>query len=247
MPAVATGIAVRYVDVAAPWLTAVGGNPTGTTRSPAIVARVALRYDETKADLIHDDEYEAVLFPLAEQLDVTALVPVDYDDRDLQVDAPADVSFDAPGSAGRHQDVLDGGGARHPRSPRAHADARDSDQPGSEALRAAGRDHGLVRRTGAARSASNRAATEIAASARQVRGQGGPGARPTCRRGRSGRRAARAGRGETQLGGTVDRRVDARWSPRRPQVGREHARWPPRQGRDRPPVGGAARRRPTNA
>ncbi len=70
--------------------------PTGTTRSAAIVARVALRYDETKADLIHDDEYEAVLFPLAEQLDVTALVAVDYDDRDLQVDRPADVSYELP-------------------------------------------------------------------------------------------------------------------------------------------------------
>ncbi|MET0662512.1 MAG: helicase HerA-like domain-containing protein, partial [Ilumatobacteraceae bacterium] len=72
MPAVATGIAVRYVDVAAPWLTAVAGNPAGTVRSAAIVARVALRYDETRADLVHDDEYEAVLFPLAEQLDVSA-------------------------------------------------------------------------------------------------------------------------------------------------------------------------------
>ncbi|MET0663564.1 MAG: hypothetical protein ABWZ42_10580, partial [Ilumatobacteraceae bacterium] len=57
---------------------------------------VALRYDEAKADLIHDDEYEAVLFPLAEQLDVTALVPVDYDDRDLQVVPPADVSYELP-------------------------------------------------------------------------------------------------------------------------------------------------------
>ena len=92
----ATGIAVRYVDVAAPWLPTVGGNPAGTTRAAAIVARVALRYDETKADLIHDDEYEAVLFPLAEQLDVTALVPVDYDDRDLQMDPPPDVTYDDP-------------------------------------------------------------------------------------------------------------------------------------------------------
>ena len=96
MPAVATGIAVRYVDIAAPWLTSVGGDSAGTTRSPAIVARVALRYDDTKADLLHDDEYEAVLHPLAEQLDVTALVPVDYDDRDLQVDAPAGVSYEIP-------------------------------------------------------------------------------------------------------------------------------------------------------
>jgi hypothetical protein len=96
MPAVASGVAVRYVDVAAPWLAAVGGDPASTIRSAAIVARVALRYDETKAELVHDDEYEAVLFPLADQLDVTALVQVDYDDRDLRLDAPADVAYRVP-------------------------------------------------------------------------------------------------------------------------------------------------------
>lgn len=95
-PAVASGIAVRYVDVAAPWLATVGADPTGTTRSAAIVARVALRYDETKADLVHDEEYETVIHPLGEQLDVTTLVPVDYDDRDLQVEAPPGVTFQLP-------------------------------------------------------------------------------------------------------------------------------------------------------
>ena len=140
MPAVGDGIAVRYVDVAAPWLAAVGGNSTGTTRSPAIVARVALRYDETKADLVHDDEYEAVLFPLAEQLDVTTLVPVDYDDRDLQIDPPADVTYELPAApvdtktfwTAAERDIRD------------HLvrtlDARAPDQPGPEALRPAGRD-----------------------------------------------------------------------------------------------------------
>ena len=113
-PVVATGIAVRYVDVAAPWLPAVGGNPAGTTRAAAIVARVALRYDETKADLIHDDEYEAVLFPLAEQLDVTALVPVDYDDRDPPDGPSRRRDLRRPGGADRHQGLLDGGGTRHP-------------------------------------------------------------------------------------------------------------------------------------
>ena len=96
MPAVASGIAVRYVDVAAPWLSTVGGDPTCTTRSAAVVARVALRYDDTKADLIHDDEYEAVLHPLTDQLDVTALVQVDYDDRDLRVDPPTTIAFELP-------------------------------------------------------------------------------------------------------------------------------------------------------
>jgi hypothetical protein len=88
-PEIARGIAVRYVDPAAPWLGDVGGDSMGTTLEPAIVARVAVRYDETKADLVHDDEYEAVLFPLTDPPDVTRLVQVDHDERDLREEAPA--------------------------------------------------------------------------------------------------------------------------------------------------------------
>jgi hypothetical protein len=96
MPEVATGIPVRYVDVAAPWLDAVGGDARGALRSAAVVARVSLRYDETKADLVHDDEYEAVLFPIQEQIDATQIVQVDYDDRDLRINAPDDVVYRLP-------------------------------------------------------------------------------------------------------------------------------------------------------
>jgi len=88
MPDVGDGTPVRYVDVAAPWLEEVGGDTRGTRLEAAVVARVALRYDETKADLVHDDEYEAVLFPLREQIDASQIVQVDYDDRDLQTNAP---------------------------------------------------------------------------------------------------------------------------------------------------------------
>ena len=96
MPEVADGVAVRWVDVAAPWLGDVGGDSSGTVREAAIVARVAIRYDETKADLVHDEEYEAVLFPLGDHIDVTKVVQVDYDDRDLRTDAPADASYRLP-------------------------------------------------------------------------------------------------------------------------------------------------------
>ena len=88
MPGVAAGTPVRYVDVAAPWLGDVGGDSRGTVLDAAVVARVAVRYDETKADLVHDEEYEAVLFPLGETIDMGRLAQVDYDDRDLRVDAP---------------------------------------------------------------------------------------------------------------------------------------------------------------
>ena len=88
MPEVADGIAVRYVDVASPWIADVGGDEAGERHEAGIVARVSVRYDETKADLVHDAEYEAVLFPLEEQIDISQITPVDYDDRDLRVNAP---------------------------------------------------------------------------------------------------------------------------------------------------------------
>jgi hypothetical protein len=67
--------------------------------APAIVARVSLRYDEAKADLVHDAEYEAVIFPLAETVDAGGAVAVDHDDRDLLAEPPANALYrldDAP-------------------------------------------------------------------------------------------------------------------------------------------------------
>ena len=93
MPEIAAGVAIRWVDIAAPWLTTVGGDPRGTRYEPAIVARVALRYDDDKADLIHDEEYEAVLFPLAEQVDASRATAVDHDDRDLRVETPPSIAY----------------------------------------------------------------------------------------------------------------------------------------------------------
>jgi hypothetical protein len=99
MPNVASGIAVRWVDVAAPWLEAVGADRAGARRAAAVVARVAVRYDEAKADLVHDTELEAVLFPLGAHVDVTTASRVDHDDRDLLEAAPPDCTYvlaDAP-------------------------------------------------------------------------------------------------------------------------------------------------------
>jgi hypothetical protein len=88
LPEVAAGVTVRWADVAAPWLATIGGDPRGTRYEASVVARVALRYDDDKADLVHDEEYEAVVFPLTEPVDVTRSIAVDYDDRDLRPDAP---------------------------------------------------------------------------------------------------------------------------------------------------------------
>jgi hypothetical protein len=89
-------VAVRRVDPAVPWLGDVGGDSMGTIYEAAVVARVAIRYDETKADLVHGVEYEAVLFPLGDHVDVSTAVQVDYDDRDLRADAPAGATYRLP-------------------------------------------------------------------------------------------------------------------------------------------------------
>jgi hypothetical protein len=96
MPEVADGIPVRWVDVAAPWLSDAGGDPHGARLQAAVVARVHLRYDETKADLVHDTEYECVLTPLGEVVDASSAIGVDFDDRDLRTDAPPGAVYRIP-------------------------------------------------------------------------------------------------------------------------------------------------------
>jgi hypothetical protein len=87
---------VRWADVAAPWLATIGGDSHGTRFEASVVARVALRYDDEKADLVHDEEFEAVMFPLTEPVDVTRSIAVDYDDRDLRPEAPAQCVYRLP-------------------------------------------------------------------------------------------------------------------------------------------------------
>lgn len=98
MPRVADGVPVRFVDPAAAWLTTVGADPRGARRAAAVVARVRLRYDEPKADLVHDAEYEAVVFPLDAGAGSDAAQAVDHDPRDLLTDAPAGVAYVLPGA-----------------------------------------------------------------------------------------------------------------------------------------------------
>jgi hypothetical protein len=89
MPEVATGTVVRWIDPAAPWVADVGGSSTTDRYEPAVVARVLLRYDDDKADLVHDEEYECVVYPLRDTADASTATAVDFDDRDLRDSPPA--------------------------------------------------------------------------------------------------------------------------------------------------------------
>jgi hypothetical protein len=99
MPAVAEGVAVRWVASAASWLDDIGGDASSTVYEPAIVARLQLRYDESKADLTHDVDHDAVLFPLDSTLDASRAATISFADSDLQSTAPASAVYrlaDAP-------------------------------------------------------------------------------------------------------------------------------------------------------
>ncbi len=98
-PEVAARIKVSYLDPATPWAKLVEANPTGTRLEPMIAARVDLVYDEVKADLKHDQTWEAVFFPLGERFNPSDAMVVDYDDRDFRPDPPEGATYtliDAP-------------------------------------------------------------------------------------------------------------------------------------------------------
>lgn len=90
------GVAVRFVDPAAPWLTELGGDPASTRHRAGLAARVELLFDDTKADLRHVEEFECILLGLAPEVDAEEFVPVDYDDRDLRETPPEGATFEIP-------------------------------------------------------------------------------------------------------------------------------------------------------
>ena len=83
-PATADGISVNYIDPAAPWLRDVGGDPDGTRLVAGVATRVHLLFDDTKGDLRHEVEWEAIIHPIDDDIDVDAAIEVDYDERDLR-------------------------------------------------------------------------------------------------------------------------------------------------------------------
>ena len=89
MPAVASGVPSVYLDPATPWLAQIDAVSGGLHLRAGAIARVNLRYDDAKAAVVYDEEYEAVLPTLAQIPDGRSFVDVDYDDRDLVTTAPA--------------------------------------------------------------------------------------------------------------------------------------------------------------
>ncbi len=95
LPRVADGVPVRWLDPAAPWAVEVGA-VCGGRYEAAVAARVHLRYDDARAGIHHIEEWEAVWFPLAGELDPATAIHVDYDDRDLRTAPVEDTRYAVP-------------------------------------------------------------------------------------------------------------------------------------------------------
>lgn len=87
-PKVPDTVTMRYVTKSTPWLRDVDATPDGTRLAPALAARVTLLFDETKADLRHSEEWEAIIPLSGHDIDVDAAIPIDFDDRDFTTDQP---------------------------------------------------------------------------------------------------------------------------------------------------------------
>lgn len=95
-PKVAPGIAVRWLDPAAPWAAQVRAEPGGRRLRAFLAARVSLRFDDAAAELDTTQEWEALYGPLDEGLALDSEIAVDYDDRDLRTEPPGDGAYVLP-------------------------------------------------------------------------------------------------------------------------------------------------------
>ncbi|NNF38145.1 MAG: ATP-binding protein, partial [Gemmatimonadetes bacterium] len=96
MPKIADGVRVTWLDPAAPWAAKLGLG-AGARLEAGLAGRVRMLFDETKADLRHEIEWEMVFAPpLAESVQATAASPVDFDERDFRDSAPAGVRYVIP-------------------------------------------------------------------------------------------------------------------------------------------------------
>ncbi len=95
-PQVADTVDVRYLDHGVPYAEQIGADPAGKRLQAGVAVRVEMLFDDTKAKLRHEVEWEAILTPLDGPLDPDTALQVDYDDRDLNKAAPENAVYLLP-------------------------------------------------------------------------------------------------------------------------------------------------------
>ncbi len=97
-PRVSPSTAVYYLNPSAPWASQVRSVPGAKRLEAGLIARVHLRFDDSKAAVDHTEEWEAVFFPLGERFDPGKAINVDYDNRDLAPIPPERATYILPGA-----------------------------------------------------------------------------------------------------------------------------------------------------
>lgn len=95
-PTTASRVRVGWLDPAAPWSRQVDVAPGPRRLQAGVAMRVRLLFDENKADLRQEEEWEAVLFPLDATPRAEEAHVVDYDDRDFRDEAPEGATYVVP-------------------------------------------------------------------------------------------------------------------------------------------------------
>ncbi len=93
MPELAPGITAVFLDPAASWAKAVGSDPGGVRFQPVVATTVQLLYDDTTAEVSHQETYEAVIHPLSGIVGPDTVHAVDHDPRDFLAAPPTNLEF----------------------------------------------------------------------------------------------------------------------------------------------------------
>ncbi len=96
IPQIADTVDIRYLDPGVDYADKVGASATGNRLRAALAVRIELLFDDTKAKLRHEAEWEAIFTPLEGAIDPDDAIIVDYDDRDLTRKAPKDSVYILP-------------------------------------------------------------------------------------------------------------------------------------------------------
>ncbi len=95
-PKVAPGVPVGFLDPGAPWADAIGASKSSRRYAFGLAARVHLTFDDRYAAIDHDEEWEAIYFPIGDGFDPSAAHSVDHDERDFLSEPPAQATFVIP-------------------------------------------------------------------------------------------------------------------------------------------------------
>jgi hypothetical protein len=95
-PEIAPDRRAYYLDPASEWADELGADPDGRRFEAGLAVRIHMKFDEKKADLDHDVEWEAIFHPLSDPFDPETAREVDYDQRDFKKDAPEGARWALP-------------------------------------------------------------------------------------------------------------------------------------------------------